>query len=480
MKRIHLSRRHMLRATSSVALGLPLLEAMHNVAHGQPMAEPPRRYVTMFGGVTTGPLGRIQPAKTGAGYALTSPLTALAPMQDAFSVVTGLRVPQMGAGGWGAVENNWHGATLGPLMCGVSGTGRAGGGHADAVARGVTSDQLVANKIAGTTPLRSLELRVQPDVYRENDNTYGVMSYRAGAKPTDKLIANQPYSSPKLAWQALMTGFVPPNGMEDPALVATRVQRKSVLDLVKAQSDRLQARLGTADRTRLQRHFDEVRDLEKRVSSQMGPILAPACKAIGDPGDDPPTKFVDYGNQFGPAGFSSEDKRGPLMMDLMHMALTCDRTRVGTVLLSFIQCFIAVQPLLGITDGGDLHGTGHSDNESGNAKVIGWHVGLMAYLAKKLRETPEEGTDGGKNVLDRTVLILHFEGGFAGDPHSGENMVSVIGGGLVGPRKLQHGKHYKVDGLHPCALNVSGMSYAMNEDVSALGEVKGGVPGLTA
>ncbi len=478
MKSLRLSRRHLLYASSTLGLGLPLLEAMGQRASGQPANSPPRRYVTMFGGIVTGPLSKIQPVKSGSGYGLTAPLMPLAAIHDACSVVTGLRIPQQGPGGWGKDGNNWHGATLGPLMCGVSGTGLAGGGHADAVARGVTSDQLVADKIAGKAPLRSLELRIQPDVYRENDNTYGVFSYRAGAKPTDKLLANQPYSSPRLAWQALMTGFVPPNGAEDPVLVAARIQRKSVLDVVKGQSDALLTRLGKADQSRMQRHFDELRDLEKRINTQTGPIIAPACKAIADPGDDPPTKFVDYGNQFGPAGFSSEDKRGPLMMDLMHMALTCDRTRVGSVLLSFIQCFIATQPLLGIATGGDLHGVGHDANEDANAKVIGWHVQQLAYLAKKLRDTPEDGVDGGKNVLDRTVLLLHFEGGFAGDPHSADNMVSIIAGGLVGSRKLAQGKHYKVDGIHPVSLNVSGMAYAMDQDVTSLGEVQGGVPGL--
>jgi hypothetical protein len=473
----------MLRGTGGIALSLPFLEIMDvPKARAQGATSPPRRFVTMYAGVNSGPPDQIRPSTLGKGFALTAPLTALGPVKDSFSIVTGLRLPEKGAGGWGSQGNDWHGSSLGPLVSGVAATGtcpRGNCGHGDAVARGVTSDQVVANAIAGNTALKSLELRVQPDVYRENDNTYGVMSYKMGAN--NRLVANQPYASPRLAWQALVSGFVPPNGMEDPALATLRRQRLSVLDTVKAQSTRLMARLGKSDANRMQRHFDELRDLELRISTQQIPVLASECKALADPGADPPTRFVDYGNQFGPAGYSSENVRGPLMMDLAHMALTCDRTRVISVLLSYSQSFVATLPMFNISGGGDFHGVLHEGNAQKNAVVIGWHVQQMASLANKLKNTPEMGSDGGTNILDRTVFVLQFEGGWMnGDPHSGESMAALIGGGTVGTRKLNQGQHVVAQGKHPVAVNISAMRYAVNADITTLGEVQGGIDSLQA
>jgi Protein of unknown function (DUF1552) len=479
MPRFRLDRRALLKGTGGIALSLPLLEIMTPASAGaQNTATPPRRYVNMYAGVNSGPPEHIRPATVGKGFALPAAFAALEPVKDSFSVVTGLKLPQKGPGGWGSQGGDWHGSSLGPLVCGVSATGLSTPGvHGDAIAKGVTSDQVVADAIGGKTALKSLELRVQPDVYRENDNTYGVMSYRPG--PNGKLLANQPYASPRLAWQALVTGFVPPNGQEDPALAAIRRQRLSVLDTVRGQSSRLMARLGKADATRMQRHFDELRELEARINMQQVPTVSSACKALGDPGADPPTKFVDYGNQFGPAGYSSENLRGPLMIDLVHMALVCDRTRVATVLLSFSQSFVATLPMFDIAGGGDFHGVLHEGNADKNAKVIGWHVKQLATLATKLQNTPEMGADGGTNVLQRTVLVLQFEGGWMnGDPHNGEGMAAIIGGGTVGSRKLNQGQHLVAQDKHPVSLNVSAMRYAMDADVTKLGEVTGGVAGL--
>jgi hypothetical protein len=484
MRQFTLSRRHVLRASAQVAVALPWLEAMTGGAgaKAQPAAmNPPRRYVSMFCGVVSGPPDQIRPTATGSNYTLTTPLAALAPVKDGFTVVSGLRLPRQGAGGWGAMGGEWHGSSLGPLVSGVSATGlSAPGVHGDAVARGATSDQIVAAAIAGTTAIRSLELRVQPEVYRENDNSYGVMSYRAPNRPNSPGQPNQPYSSPRLAWQALMTGFVPPNGQEDPTLAALRRSRLSVLDVVRSQSTALQSKLGRADKQRLDRHFEELRELERRTSDQPVPVVRSECRGLMDPGADPATRLVDFGGMFGPAGFSNEHLRGPLMMDLVHMALTCDRTRVSTVLLSFSQSFVAVGPLLNFT-GDDFHGTLHGTDATRNGKVLDWHVKQLAYLAKKLRETPEPGTDGGNNVFDRTAMVLQFEGGWDnGDAHTGENMVALVGGGTAGARRMYHGKHIAAAGKHPVSLNVSAMRYAMNSAVAGLGEVQGGLDALEA
>ncbi len=480
MKPLRLNRRAVLRGAGGIALSLPLLEAMLPGRALAQAAAAPRRYFVALAGVSTGPIQRIRPAATGTAYTLTAPLASLAPVKAATTIVSGLRIPQSGPGGW---TTNWHGSSLGPLVSGMSASGRPGpAGHGDAVPRGVTSDQVVADALAAGAKRRSLELRVQPEVYRENNNTYGVMSYR---RENGALLANQPYASPRLAWQSLVSSFVPPSsgGQVDPALEALRLERKSVLDVVKQDRARLDARLGAADKARLQRHFDELRDLELRVAADPSagtpPPTSSACKTMADPGPDPATRLVDWGSSFGPAGFSGENVRAKVMCDLVHMALACDVTRVATMVVSFVQSFVATQPLLGI-GGGDLHEVGHGGDMGRVDAVNAWHVEQFAYLAQKLQSTPEPGNDGGQTLLDRTAMVLVFEGGYSGSPHSGENMIAITAGGTVGERRMIQGRHLAATGKHPVNVLISAMSYAMNKDVPSLGELQGGIAGLNA
>lgn len=478
-RRNRLSRRALLRGAGGIALALPFLEAMRPGTAAAQTVGPPRRYVVSFAGVSTGRIERIRPTATGASYTLTTPLQALEPLKAKVSVITGLRVPQSGAGGW---TGNWHGSSLGPLVSGVSATGRTvANGHGDAVARGVTSDQVVADVLGVGAKRRSLEVRIQPEVYRENNDTYGIMSYR---RVNSSLVAQQPYASPRLAWQALVTSFgASPSGPSvDPALEALRLQRKSVLDVVRQDREQLMTRLGSADRARMQRHFDELRELELKVAEQPtapAPAANGQCTTVADPGPDPTRRLVDWGGSFGPAGFSGENVRGKVMCDLIHMALTCDVTRVASLMISFAQSFVAIEPLLGIT-GGDLHEVGHGGDASKVDRVNAWHVQQWAYLVNKLANTPEVGADGGQSVLDRTAMVLLFEGGYSSSPHSGENMLALAAGATAGERRLLQGRHLAAPSKHPVSVLLNAMAYAMNRDVASLGEVQGPIVGLTA
>jgi hypothetical protein len=59
-------------------------------------------------------------------------------------------------------------------------------------------------------------------------------------------------------------------------------------------------------------------------------------------------------------------------------------------------------------------------------------------------------------------------------------MAALIGGGTVGTRKLNQGQHVVAQGKHPVAVNISAMRYAVNADITTLGEVQGGIDSLQA
>src|SRR5207244_1307079 len=89
-----------------------------------------------------------------------------------------------------------------------------------------------------------------------------------------------PVVSPRAAFDALFSNFTPPNDAVEAARQDFLLRsRKSVLDLVSGKLQKLTSdpRLGRADQDRLQRHFDEIRDLERQISA-VPPVATATCQ----------------------------------------------------------------------------------------------------------------------------------------------------------------------------------------------------------
>ena len=268
---LRISRRALLRSAGGAAIALPALDIMSNrrgAAYAQ-SSQLPKRFIVCFGGQSLGgdgdPLHNdYVPNTVGRNYDLKSALAPLAPVQAEVSVVSGLAIPTANGGAVPAAgrRDDFHVSSLSPLLSGVRSPDNT-------AAAGPTSDQIVAAQIAGNTPFRSLVYRIQAEWYLSVSAPYGrdILSYKgnpSGGNP----IPVAPVVSPRAAFDSLFTNFTPPN---DAAAAAKQDfllrSRKSVLDLVSGRLQTLIANpgLGTADHQRLQRHFDEVRDLERQI-----------------------------------------------------------------------------------------------------------------------------------------------------------------------------------------------------------------------
>jgi hypothetical protein len=91
-----------------------------------------------------------------------------------------------------------------------------------------------------------------------------------------------------------------------------------VLDTAMASRDRPVSRVGTSDRQRLERHFDEIRALEERLAAAP-PEATASCAAAGsrtDPavgGDSPGSGSDDITSPS--TGYSDEHRRARIMCD---------------------------------------------------------------------------------------------------------------------------------------------------------------------
>lgn len=494
MRNFAIPRRSFLRGLGGVAVALPALEAMtrREAGAGGP-SETPLRYLYAFGGMSTGrrlnassSIELVAPDQAGLGYTADK---ALAPLTDLgvaseVSVVSGLKLPWAMGNSVppGGRVRNFHTDMVAPLISGVRSATDTN------AAQGPSSDQVVAGYLGSDTLFETLSYRVQAANYRGGNGTggnNGRITYRQNQ--AGNIVAVDPIVSPRLAYETLFTGFLPTDPAEQAKALATLRRRKSALDLVKDDAERITPHLGAADRIRLEQHLDEVRALEGRLDAIQDPT-AGACQQLDDPGTDPP-----IGNANGnggdteystDAGYSNEETRAEVMFDLMHMAFACDLTRVGSIMMTMAQCFMNLYPIAGYET--DFHQSSHANmNGQGVAAMtaaLGWHVQHFGRLIAKLRDTIDFD---GSSMLDNCALILQFEGGHGFDPqtssdespHSTENMSTLIAG-RAGGLNAGGGRHIVTNEAHPVQVINSAMrAVGIEQD---LGEVTGIIPELFA
>ncbi len=495
MRRFRFDRRTFLRGVGGASLALPLLEVMRPKVASAAPETPPRRYLVGFGGISVSGYSvngqtadAVVPATEGVDYEMTRGLAPLGEIgvTQHVSVISGMKIPWDEGSGIPKAgrARRFHNSSLGPLFSGMR-TGPGG----NPAPKAPTSDQIVADAIGGDTLHQSIQTRVQAALYRSGvafSSGRGLMSFRESG---GSLVPLEPISNPQLLFQALFSGFTP----DDPQAAAladyVRRRRLSIIDLVQEDAAALVSQLGTADQHRLERHMDEIRDLETRLSQVDTPIEQ-ACILPENPGSDWPIGTeVPLGNNkacyASGGGYSNEDERARVITDLIGMAFACDLTRVTSLMYTMAQCLLSAKQLF--DHNSEFHEISHGALGKGQKGVdamadsFSWHVKHFGLLVQKLASYTDID---GSSVLDNTSMVLLFEGGVGYDPegnknsspHSTENMVALIAG-HAGGLNSGGGKHIATKGLvNPAQVVKTAMS-AVGVD-APLGEVTDNMPGL--
>ncbi len=500
-----LHRRTFLRGAGGVAVALPVLECMlddHGVAYAGGAAIP-RRFAIVFAGQALGGDGYaktsnrvagmsfeegghfIAPPETGPGYTITTPLMPVADLVGDFSVVSNMRIPWNASSSdpadvpAGGAYRDFHGGGCSPLLSGVRSTSPS------FTANGITADQVMAQQNPGSL-YDSLVFRAQPSWYLAGSSYSGrqYISYSGANTPVEAQV------SPSNAFSTLFGSFTPDNGDDVARLDFELRSRRSVLDLITAKREAILGRVGAADRMRLEQHFDELRALEMRIDA-IDPGSIPACALPPDPGPDPDIGGDNAGSGSSDigtnTGYSDEDLRARVLVDLIHMAFICDLSRVATLQVTTFQSHMNVWQLsndLGMPIRADQHEVGHNGDADNRGQIVvstilGWHVGIWGQLVRKLKETPE----GAGTALDNSAIVFMAEAGHGlqlndgvsdNATHSVEQMVQLTAGRAGG---LMPGKHIDTAGAHPVQNLISAMQ-AVGYDGDSLGEVSGTIPQL--
>ncbi|MBT5704783.1 MAG: DUF1552 domain-containing protein [Verrucomicrobia bacterium] len=197
-----------------------------------------------------------------------------------------------------------------------------------------------------------------------------------------------------------------------------REHLSSVVDHVRNDIKRIAGQISAEDRTLLDEHLHLVRQLENDIA---------AAKAQSDldhpePDIDPDIELVN----------DNTPEISRMQIDLMVNALANDMTRVAS--LQFMRSVgQARMRWLDVKDG--HHSLSHKPDKDLEAysklkQFNTWFATELAYLVKRLSETPEPGGVGG-NMLDYTQIVWVNELG-KGNSHTLSNIPFVFIGGGAG------------------------------------------------
>lgn len=269
---------------------------------------------------------------------------------------------------------------------------------------GISVDQFLKNKLQSNprtqTRFGSIEMGVMvPD----RADTWTRMSYAGPNQPVAPI--DNPYQMfDKLYGQT-----------------KNREMLASVLDDLTADFRKVEQLISVEDRRMLQDHVSMVRELEAELQTELSQKnkQASAGHAI-------PTL---------PPNVEEENDNIPtitrMQMDMLVNSFVADFARIGT----FQVTNSVGQPKmrwLGIDE--SHHELSHEpdSNEAAYEKLIKintWYCEQVAYLAKRLAETPEPGGDG--SLLDNTTIVWTNELG-KGNSHTRDNIPFVLVGGGLG------------------------------------------------
>jgi hypothetical protein len=239
----------------------------------------------------------------------------------------------------------------------------------------------------------------------------GAETTASGGKTMFNRANNLPtINSPLAAFKAVFGNAPAGGGAAGGDAEALLRRRKSTLDAVTGQIQTLRANVGAEARARLDLHLESIRQIESRLSSGGGGLIAGCGQDL----------------------VASDDTTDVLKADLVHLeilisALSCNATRVAAIQFGSDQVLQVNLPELSLQ--GDEHGLMlHSGSGDGFQKLIAfekWLAQRFVEVVNRLAATPDP--EGGGSLLDTTLVVWARDMG-DGVAHNQQSMRFVFAG----------------------------------------------------
>lgn len=210
---------------------------------------------------------------------------------------------------------------------------------------------------------------------------------------------SQMYVNSSSVFNYLFSNGVPTQSNQ--AALQRAAQKKSILDDVLVDIQRLMQKLGSNDKQKLDEYLTSVNEVERQIaaeasSAQMACVVPSSATYSGDTSTEPQGLYA----------IPIVNQRAKNMMDLLTIAFQCDITRVSSLILVCEHSYI--EDYYYDTGNGihnSLHEASHGLGQSPDLvcnNINKWTIKQFSYLIGKLKSTPDvSGT-----LFDNTLLML--------------------------------------------------------------------------
>jgi hypothetical protein len=384
-----LSRRTFLRG-AGIAMSLPLLEAMRPLVAASPAAaaaEPPRRMLAIL--TNQGILPQFFfPEKTGRDYELTPYLEHLRGFRNQMTVFSGVSHPDVSGGH--PADKVFLTAAPRPAASGFKNS--------------ISLDQLAAEKLGPATRFPTISLQVGTGTFSLSHTRSGVLI------PAER-------SASKLYRRMFVQG----NSDEVQHRVDDLRRGRSTLDFVRDSAKKLNKRLASGDRDRMEQYFTSVRDLENQLLE-------------GEEWEHRPKPTVDQPEPSDIKELSEFIPASRLMFKMARLALETDSSRLVTLFLTPVS---AIPNLPGVTH--ETHTLTHHGNRPEMIQELSTIEHAQFNLLNELLTDLNGSKEQEHTLLNRTMVLYGTHMGSA-NAHSNNNLPVLLAGG-----GFKHGGHLAFD-----------------------------------
>jgi hypothetical protein len=430
-----LSRRTFIRGSFGAAVALPFLDAMVPAltAQSRTAAAAPFRF-----GVVYMPCGVFpdtwHPDQIGANFEFKPVMQPLEPFRDQLVTISKMKAP------WG--ESVHVGASsaflngVGPVVSRDE-TGDAFG----QVQSKKTLDQYIADRIAGDTPLRSIEVGTEDMGTAAGAcdgfpcTIFDTLAWREDTRPLPVSI------NPRVTFERMFgeTGSAEFRN-------ARLKEKQSLLDSVTAETAKLRRTLGAPDRAILDEYMSNIREVEQQLDRMESRLVTLT------------------GNPESPIGLPEAfDDHMTVTYNLMHLALQGDISRVFTFMIGHEPTDRSYAHI-GVPD--THHSISHHGNDATKlanyAKIGTYQVMKFAEFLDKLKAT----NDGDGNLLDHS-LVYWGSGMSNGNLHDRSNPPAVLLGGAHG--RMKGNRHLVAKADEPSANLLLALGHMAGVEIEKFG-----------
>src|SRR5688572_8229609 len=431
----HLPRRTFLRSALGTLVAMPFMDAMVPALAAQ--ASRPFRFGAIY--IPNGIFPQQwHPETAGSNFDFKPIMQPLEPFRNSLVTISGMKAPD------GNPEMG--GVHMGASAAWLNGTGPDSGQANYFVVRSRKSiDQFIADKIAGDTPLQSLQVGTEdmgtsagacdgyPCVF------FNSISWRDDTSPLPVAV------NLRVTFERIFGE----TGSAQRRLAQMR-RKQSLLDSVVEEATKMRNSLGPADNRILDEYLTNIRDVEKqleRMETRAAAVPEGAVAPLGLPDNIDDHLTVTY--------------------DLMLLAFQADISRVFTFMVghegsgrSYAHIGIP-EPHHPVSHHGDT-----PEGIAKYAKLTTYHVTKLAEFVGKLQATK----DGDGTLLDRS--LLYFGSGMGnGNAHDRNNPPVLLMGGANG--KLKGNRSIKVENKEPTANLLLAMAEMAGSEVEKIGRSTG-------